>query len=82
MSNFAPSLRRKPIDKRDGTIELVFNAVEQGVTDHLAMPAWLSLSQTQVNNALKRLVDAKRVRRDGDRYVVNRRLTALEEHWR
>lgn len=69
-------------DKRNGNVEAVFNAVQQGVTDHKAIPSWLNLTQTQVNNALKRLVDAKRVRRDGDKYVVNRRLIALEEFWR
>lgn len=56
---------------RNGNVERVFNAVSQGVTDRKAMATWLALDQQAVDNALKRLIDGKRVRREGKAYVVN-----------
>lgn len=58
-------------DKRNGNVERVYDAVRQGVSDRKAIATWVGIDEQAVTNALYRLIDAKRVRKDGKLYVPN-----------
>lgn len=67
---------------RNGNSERVLGAVKQGVSDPKAIATWLGIDKQAVDNALKRLVDGKKVRRDSStRYVPNER-PLLADVWR
>lgn len=65
---------------RNGNVERVYGAVCQGVTDPKAIATWVSIDIDAVHNALKRLIDSKRVRREGKAYVRND-VPALAKVW-
>lgn len=66
---------------RNGNLERVFDAVSQGVSDESAIAIWLGIDKQAVTNACKRLVDAKRIRKDGRHWKKNT-VPLLEEVWR
>lgn len=72
----------KPSQK-NGNVDLVLAAVQQGMSDKRAIAIWLRLDVQAVENALKRLIDSGDVRRKmSGGYARARATCLLAEIWR